>query len=268
MNKFLLAVSLFLAAALLFSATFLAEASPAPQAQYPSPTPGTDGRIIYIVKAGDTCTQISLLYNVSLEYLRQTNHLNENCELIEGQQLVIGLGGPAAASPTPTAGSSPTPLPPTPTAIPGYAEVCVALYDDVNGDAKRQANTDELDNYLADGTEPTLAGGAVSLTSTHGTYSKTLDTLAGLEPICFSDVPEGEYTLSMAVPDNYNPTTVLNSSLIVTAGDTTFFAFGAQPRTQAEQTGDNSRFPALLVFGAFLVLSGAGLGIYAWRIRK
>jgi len=29
--------------------------------------PGRDGRIIYIVKAGETCTQISLLYSVSVE---------------------------------------------------------------------------------------------------------------------------------------------------------------------------------------------------------
>src|SRR5512136_1392284 len=76
-------------------------ASPAGQVAYPSPTPGTDGRIIYIVKPGETCTQISLLYGVSVEYIRTTNLLDENCTLQEGQRLMIGVGGPSSVSPTP-----------------------------------------------------------------------------------------------------------------------------------------------------------------------
>jgi len=56
------------------------------QVPYPSPTPGPDGRIIYIVKAGDSCEQLSILYGVSPDYLRTTNLLDENCSLREGQR--------------------------------------------------------------------------------------------------------------------------------------------------------------------------------------
>src|SRR5512136_2729026 len=92
-------------------------ASPTGQVAYPSPTPGTDGRIIYIVKAGETCTQISLLYGVSVDYIRTTNLLDENCTLREGQNLMIGVGAPPDV--TPTSGTVPTAAQPTFTATPG-----------------------------------------------------------------------------------------------------------------------------------------------------
>src|SRR5512136_1117173 len=92
-------------------------ASPNPQIAYPSPTPGPDGRIIYIVKAGDTCAQISLLYGVSVDYIRTTNLLDENCTLREGQNLMIGVGAPPDV--TPTSGTVPTAAQPTFTATPG-----------------------------------------------------------------------------------------------------------------------------------------------------
>jgi hypothetical protein len=205
-----------------------------------------------------------------MEFLRQTNRLDENCTIQIGQQLVIGIGAPAAASPTP--GPSPTPAAALPTATPisgGVAEVCVALYDDVNGDGLRQANTDALGDYLPDGTEPIVAGGAISLTSLTGTYSQTLDTLAGYDPICFTDVPDGKYSVSAAVPDDYNPTTVLNYSLEVKPGDITYVSFGAQAKSVAPtDSGTPTLSPILGIVGALLLLGGIGLGIFAWRMRK
>lgn len=56
-----------------------------PQAFYQTPTPGADGRIIYIVKPGDTCLSISLLTGVDLNDLRLFNNLNEECLLTEGK---------------------------------------------------------------------------------------------------------------------------------------------------------------------------------------
>lgn len=89
------------------------------QVAYPSPTPGPDGRIIYIVKTGDTCEQISLMYGVSLDYLRATNQLDANCSLREGQPLMIGVGGPSSASPTPGPSAVPTIALPTATPVAG-----------------------------------------------------------------------------------------------------------------------------------------------------
>jgi len=270
-NKRILVIAVFLAAFLLLRLSVAALAAPAAQVQtYSTPTPGADGRIIYVVKEGDNCLRISLIMGVSMEFLRQTNRLDENCTIQIGQQLVIGIGAPAAASPTP--GPSPTPAAALPTATPisgGVAEVCVALYDDVNGDGLRQANTDALGDYLPDGTEPIVAGGAISLTSLTGTYSQTLDTLAGYDPICFTDVPDGKYSVSAAVPDDYNPTTVLNYSLEVKPGDITYVSFGAQAKSVAPtDSGTPTLSPILGIVGALLLLGGIGLGIFAWRMRK
>ena len=82
-----------------------------------TPTPGPDGRIIYLVKAGETCTQISLLYGVTVEYIRTTNLLDENCTLRAGQPRARDHMGEeplrrqhknaTASAPAPTAGAGP-----------------------------------------------------------------------------------------------------------------------------------------------------------------
>ena len=48
--------------------------------------------------------------------------------------------------------------------------------------------------------------------------------------MCFSDVPEGQYNIGAAIPDNYNPTMTLTYTLDVNAGDRAFVDFGAQGR--------------------------------------
>lgn len=268
--KSILAVSIFLVGILMLSMTYSALAAPSRQGtEYSTPTPGPDGRIVYIVKAGDTCTSISLMTGVSEAYLRQTNHLDENCTLIEGASLVIGIGGPALSSPSPGPSITPTLILPTSTpSQTGSASVCVALFNDVNGDGMRQADTDAFDNYIVEGTEPIVVGGAVSLTSLTGPYSQTLDTVVGLDPVCFTDVPQGKYTVSAAVPDGFNPTTVLSSELEVNPGDSAYVNFGAQIKVETTPSGERKTSPWLGVFGALLVLAGIGLGVYAWQKKK
>jgi len=270
-NKRILIIAVVLVTFLLLRLSFAALAAPAAQVQaYTTPTPGADGRIIYVVEEGDNCLRISLLTGVSMEFLRQTNHLDENCTILTGQQLVIGISAPAAASPTPGPSPTPTSVLPTPTPVSGgAAEVCVALYDDINGDGLRQANTDALGNYLPTGTEPIVAGGAISLTSLTGTYSRTLDTVEGYDPVCFTDVPDGKYSVSAAVPDGYSPTTVLNYSMEVKPGDITYVSFGTQVKSQTSTESETpTQSPILGVVGALLLLGGIGLGIFAWRMRK
>jgi hypothetical protein len=234
-----------------------------PQAAYPSPTPGPDGRIIYIVKAGDTCEQISLMYGVSREYLSVTNQLDANCSLLEGQQLMLGVGGPSAASPTP--GPSPIPTEALPTVTPGaggLAEVCVLVYDDVNGDGLRQA------------TEKAIPGAAISLTSLDGAYSQTLTTAinpdaTAYQGMCFTNVPMGQYNVSAAAPDGYNPTINLTSSVDVTPGDIAYIDYGTQYKTVAEANiPKNKLSPLLGIFGAVFLLAGIGLGLYVWILLK
>jgi len=161
--KPVLAIILFLAGVLLLWSQMPVSASPAEQVAFPSPTPGPDGRIIYMVKAGETCTEISLLYGVSVEYIRTTNLLDQNCTLRAGQALMIGIGASSGGPVTPGPSPVPTAVPPTATpSVGGSALVCVLVYDDINGDALREADS-----------EGAIAGAAISLTSDDGTYSQT-----------------------------------------------------------------------------------------------
>jgi len=246
-------------------------AAPAAQVQqFTTPTPGPDGRIIYIVKANDTCSLISILTGVSVDLIRQMNKLGENCIVFEGQELVIGVGGPS--QPTSTllpSTQEPTSIIPSATPFFGNAQVCVAVYLDVNGDGLRQANIDEFDAYVLEGTEPTIQGGAVSLTGLTGVFSETLNTQAGLDPVCFTEVPEGKYTVSAAIPDGFNPTTDTSYELSVKPGDLAYVSFGAQSAGQSSQANNaGGKSPLLGILGAILLLGGVGIGIYAFRSRR
>jgi hypothetical protein len=254
---------LFLAGMLLLWSQVPVAASPAGQAGIPSPTPGPDGRIMYTVKAGDTCVQLSLLYGVSVEYIRTTNLLDENCTLRAGKPIMLGVGGPSIASPTPGPLPTSTPVAPTPTpGVSGTAEICVLVYDDANGDALRQA------------TEGAIAGAAISLTSLDGTYSQNLTSVINpdstvYQGMCFANVPPGKYNVSAAAPDEYNPTINLTTSVEVIPGDVAYVDFGAQSKTVAEASNPSkSPSPLLGVLGAALLLGGIGLGVYVWRTLR
>ncbi len=275
--------SLPLLFALLVGLSFSAQASGTPQiGQFSTPTPGPDGRIIYTVREGDNCQRIWLLHNIDENQLRALNpDLDEDCTVVVGQKVMIGIGGPAAA-PTITPGPSPTPTEalPTPTPFNGTTEICVLLFEDVNGNALRE----EL--------ELGLAGGAISVTNSLGGYSKTEDSISEidletLEPayICFGEIPdgqeevpesdrlpEGEYTVSAAIPDGYNPTNTLSYTIDIKAGERAFVAFGAQSQVstlanpEEEASGNSSGL--LGVLGIVLLLGGGGLAWYAMRMQK
>jgi len=261
---------------LLFLALFLAgvtlpshEVSAAPDLQgFITATPGPDGRILYTVAEGDNCSQIALNHGITVQQLRQFNtRLDDSCTLNIGQQLVVGLVAPNTA---PTIGAISTPTPPAVTATPfnGTTIVCILLFDDVNGDALRQE------------TEFGVDGGAVSLTNLNGSYSQTENTTSAVDPdlvepirSCFEDVPPGQYNISMAIPDGYNPTMSLSYTLNVKAGDRASVDFGAQSKTltfeepvTTEEAG--SRSPILGIFGLLLLLGGIGLGYLAYRSNQ
>lgn len=236
----------------------------APSAQgFVTNTPQPDGRILYIVQEGETCLEVALKHGIGIAQLRQFNtRLDENCSLTIGQQLVVGLA--VQAGPTP--GPAPTLLPPTATATPisGTTEICVLLFEDANGDALRQE------------TEFGIDGGAVSVTNLNGSYSEQQNTTAAVDPdtaepvrACFEDVPSGEYNVSVAPPDNFNPTMLMTYNLTIKAGDRASIDFGAQSQTvtanQVVEEQGGGRSSMLGIFGLLLLLGGAGLGYYAYR---
>ena len=96
---------LFLLISLLIFGLWLpANAAPNMQQSIPTPTAGEGGRIIYVVKPGETCISVAALNGITVEQLRQLNaKLDENCALVTGQELLIGLISLAG---TPTAGAA------------------------------------------------------------------------------------------------------------------------------------------------------------------
>lgn len=259
---------LFILVSLLLLGIWLpASAAPVMQQTDPTATPGADGRILYIVKAGDNCFRVAALHSITIEQLRQLNSkLDADCTLIEGQELLIGL---VSVAETPTAGPSPTLSAPTatPTPLTGTTEICILLYNDSNGNAIREE------------TEPAVAGGAVSVTENNGEYSAAQDTVIPPDPeayqgICFLDIPEGSYNVTVGIPDNYNPTTVLSYSLDVNAGDRAIVPFGIQSKDVVadpianDPDAGGGKTPLLGILGVLFLLGGAAVGYYAWRSGK
>jgi hypothetical protein len=233
----------------------------APQAQftpYPTPTPGSDGKIIYIAGPNDSAWRIAAIFGLKLNDLRTLNKWGDNPIIKQGDQIILGYAGPS--EPTATLGPSPTPAPllPSPSPMPGFGNLCVILYNDQNGDSLHQE------------TEPSIPLGAISVSNRSGSVSKTATTETSPDPICFKELPEGDYNVSVAVPDGYNPTTVLNRAVVLKAGDVTQLNFGAQANTvtvaAAPTVESGGKSPILLIFGIVLLIGGVGLGIFAGRI--
>ena len=142
----------------------------APLAQltaFPTPTPGGDGRIVYIVKSGDSLWRISAVAGIPIDELRALNNLGSAEVITPGQEILLGLGGPAAQVPTQGPPPTPTSEYPTPTPGTGTGTICVLLFEDFNGNSIRQED------------EPSLPGGAISVNDRFGDVSLTADTPSG-----------------------------------------------------------------------------------------
>ncbi len=221
-----------------------------PQVVYATPTPNADGRVIYVVQPADTCISISLKTGIQLDELRRLNNLKEDCTLQAGQQLLLGL----AEKPAQQATSTPANQVPTPTLPPGSGDICVLLFNDING------------NSIPDGDELPLSGGAISVTDRDGKVSLTGQTNSA-EPVCFKSLQEGDYNISVAIPEGYNATTLLNYPLKLNGGDNSTLDFGAQQSSKAVQptASEGGRSPLLGIIGGLLILGGIGLGFFVAR---
>ena len=229
-------------------------AAPLPQAVISTPTPQADGRIVYIIKENDTCISIALLMGISEQELRELNNLAaEDCQfLFVGSELLIGIQEKDTPVPTSEA-------PPEPTATPfrGNGSVCVYLFNDENG------------NALAEEGELPLAGGAVSVTNRLNTINLTGTTDDSGQPLCFSDIPEGDYNISVAIPEGYNPTTVMNYAIAIGAGEVSTVDFGAQPGSGLRPAISEGRPSVLLLgLGIFFIAAGIGLWFYVRRMQR
>ena len=226
--------------------------APPPQAVISTPTPQADGRIIYIVKENDTCISIAILMGITEQELRELNDLGaDECDFLWlGREMLVGIK--EEDTPTPTAEVTAAP---TPTPFKGNGSICIYLFNDENG------------NALSEEIELPLTGGAVSVTDRLNTINLTGTTDESGDALCFSDLPEGDYNISVAIPEGYNPTTVMNYAITIGAGEVSTIDFGAQPGSGVRPTfSEESPSPLLLGLGVFFIGAGIWLWFYVRRM--
>lgn len=236
------------------------------QETVPTNTPDSLGKIYYKVQAGENCTIIAKKTGAIVQDIISFNGLRTDCPLFEGQDLIIAMLNPVVITPTkaPTATVDPSLITPGPTPSGGAAKVCVVLFNDLDGNGFRK----EGETYLF--------GGVVGLNDSVGKVSMTGKTVAGdpatVQPFCFLDVPEGTYNLTMAIPDDFNPTTAMSYPVSVKVGEVATVDFGAQEKAPQLITGplapEGQKSPILGIVGAVLFISGLGLAYYMWRNRR
>jgi hypothetical protein len=226
---------------------------------FPTPTPGPDGRIVYIVQENDSFWSIAAIAGISLEELYALNGIQPNDFAIPGAQLLLGYAGPADPTAEVESQITPTSAEPTPTPIFSTGEICVLLFNDTNGNAR-----------LEEG-EPALAGGQISIVDVNGAIAVDARTEEIVEGQCFKDLDAGDYNISAAVPEGYNPTTSMSLPLRLVAGDVKYVQFGAQISAAALDElpqNDQDRSMWFGIIGVLLILAAGGLAFYASRYGR
>ena len=127
--------------------------------------------------------------------------------------------------------------------------------------------------------EISLAGGAINISNRDGSVSITEDTPVHSDTsptndyTCTEGLLEGDYNVSVAIPEGYNPTTSLNVPILLLAGDITYLTFGAQAGSvvidgSTPLPDSSGSTPLLGVIGIVLLLGGIGLGVYSIWFRR
>jgi len=96
-----------------------------------------------------------------------------------------------------------------------------------------------------------------------GDYNKTGTSISTGDAVCFKDAPEGEYNVSIAIPDGYNATASQNYTIFLKAGDTSTIDFSAQASSSLSTvSGEGGGSVLLAVVGGLFILGAIGLGLY------
>ncbi|MEX1249005.1 MAG: LysM peptidoglycan-binding domain-containing protein [Anaerolineales bacterium] len=232
----------------------------------PTPTAGADGRILYTVLAGESPWSIAAKFGFDLIALQNLNNWTDDEILVEGQTILLGLAN--QQEPTATPGPQDQVAATNTPQAAGTGSICVLLFDDVNGDALRNA------------TEFGIADGQASINERSGKASRTSATVSAVdeegEPVrtCFDELPLGDYTVSIALPTGYNPTTARDRQLQITrGGEVQTVNFGAQASGDPAGSGflslqQGNRSPLVGLLGVLLLLGGAGLGFYTLQLSR
>jgi len=221
-----------------------------PPTPFPTPTPRADGAVIHVVQSGDTMWTIAIRYAEVMgmtpeEALPAIRDLNNNPAFINvGQELVIVPPGETSPAEEPTAEPSaadaeatvdaPTAVP-TPELIAETADqpdtgnaICVAAFDDADGDGQRGA------------AEALAANAAISLFR-GGSNVATYVTDGINEPYCFQNLAADSYQVQIFPPADYTMTTTGSWAVAVSNNMSISVEFGTQynPDTGAVAVADS-----------------------------
>jgi len=217
-----------------------------------TPTPNVDGAILYTVLDGDSLWRIAAIAEIPVEQLMALNGIQAGDFISPGMELVLGS---IAATPAPI----PTPIPTAQIGpLVGTGDICVLLFTDDNGNAR------------LDDEELPLPEGQVSVVDRDGSVQGENTTDDNPEGFCFSDLEDGDYNVSGAVPPNYNPTTSMNVPVRLAPGDIKFVQFGGQPSGAILQvrSSDDQGSTLLGVLGLSLLAAAGIVGFYAFRAGR
>ena len=240
----------------------------APKAQmtdFPTPTPGPDGRIIYIVQQGDSLWRIAAIAGISVQELAVLNGIETDTVLSPGTRMELGVAGPPQETQEPLEEGEPTPtgIDATATPISGTGEICILLFEDVDG------------NGRLDDAEVPIEGGQISVTSLTGTvvgeHTTVIDPLdEDLVGYCFTEVENGEYNVSAALPEDFNATTVRSLPVRLSPGEIAYLQFGAQSSTALIRLNEGSGAGSTMlgVLGVIFLLLAGILGYFAYRSSR
>ena len=232
---------------------------------FPTPTPRPDGAIIHTVNTGDSFWTIAIQYAPALgltpeEALPVIRELNNDPAFIAvGQELIIKEPGEVVAAPEPTAEptaegeTSEEPATeevievegtngeetttevaeaPENTAVseaaPTTGTICVAAFDDQNGDGSRN---EASENLQADAAITIFRGG--STVTTHITDGVS-------EPYCFENLTPDTYQVQIFPPADYQPTTSPSWAVSVSEGAHISVAFGTRFDPQETAVADST----------------------------
>lgn len=232
---------------------------------FPTPTPRPDGAIVHVVSSGDSFWTIAIRYAPALgltpeEALPAIRELNNNPAFIAvGQELLIKEPGDVVVAPEPTAEtptegdvseaapteevievdgtgseevSAEVPTVPAETAVsetaPTTGTICVAAFDDQNGDGSRN---DATENLQADAAITIFRGG--STVTTHITDGVS-------EPYCFENLEPDTYQVQIFPPADFQPTTSPSWAVSVSEGAHISVSFGTRFDTQETAVADTA----------------------------
>ncbi|MBI3241471.1 MAG: LysM peptidoglycan-binding domain-containing protein [Chloroflexi bacterium] len=223
----------------------------------PTSTPLANGEVWYTVRSGDALVVIAFYHQTTVDEIQRLNALN-SATIFVGQKLLIKHVTPqptltATLNVTLTPSQTPelvllstdTPVPISNS--PDYGQLCVVAYNDANS------------NAINDNESP-LPGVRVTL-SVGNTPLESYVT-ADEPDHCFLQLPPGTYTLSVAAPAGYAPTTTSESAVQLEAGKVITLVFGLTSATSSSLEAGGAFFgasgPLLVVGTGIMALALAG----------